>query len=108
MLGVDERTTLGPFGMGPPSLAVVEAENDDFPRGWAHCLAAMIAIQKINDHPDRTIYGIATSGRCWEFGHEMFTNKKAQNRITQELELFVIRQRIMEIILEGPRLMRDR
>ena len=66
---VAERTVLGPFGMGPPYLLIVEAKKDDFTRGWAQCLAAMIAAQKINNTPDRTIYGGSTNGQGWQFGH---------------------------------------
>ncbi len=51
-----------------PLLAVAEAKRDDFPKGWAQCLAEMIACQKLNENADVVIYGIVSTGLVWEFG----------------------------------------
>ncbi|MCE7986215.1 MAG: hypothetical protein DYG89_33990 [Caldilinea sp. CFX5] len=51
-----------------PLLAVIEAKKQDFEAGWAQCLAAMLACQKINGQETVTIYGIVTTGLLWEFG----------------------------------------
>jgi hypothetical protein len=51
-----------------PLLAVTEAKKEDFARGWAQCLAEMIACQKINQREDVVIYGIVSTGIVWEFG----------------------------------------
>lgn len=51
-----------------PLLAVMEAKKQDFEAGWAQCLAAMIACQKLNEPEPLTIYGIVTTGLFWEFG----------------------------------------
>src|SRR5438552_13235358 len=40
---VARRSPLGPLVQDMPYLLVVEAKKDDFPRGWAQCLAAMLA-----------------------------------------------------------------
>jgi hypothetical protein len=64
---VARRSPLGPLVLDLPYLLVVEAKQDDFPRGWAQCLAALLAAQKLNKLPDQTLYGIATNGRVWEF-----------------------------------------
>lgn len=50
-----------------PTLAVTKVKTEDFTRGWAQCLAEMIACQKINDNPEITIYGIVSTGLMWEF-----------------------------------------
>ena len=45
-----------------PFLAVAEAKREDFTKGWAQCLAEMIACQKINDDEQAVIYGIVPTG----------------------------------------------
>ncbi len=62
-----------------PYLLVVEAELDDFDKAWGQCVAAMRAAQKLNGAPELPVYGIATSGRTWEFGvlkHNEFTQQQ--------------------------------
>jgi hypothetical protein len=59
---------LGRWVVQPPYIVVIEAKRDDFERGWAQCLAALLAAQKLNDLPELTLYGITTTGRSWEFG----------------------------------------
>jgi hypothetical protein len=62
------RSPLGLWVMDKPYLVVVEAKRDDFTRGWAQCLAALLAAQRLNDLPDQTLYGITTTGQVWQFG----------------------------------------
>lgn len=62
-----------------PLLAVMEAKKQDFEGGWAQCLAAMIACQKINSTTPLTIYGIVTTGLTWRFG------KLENNVFTEDL-----------------------
>jgi len=53
-----------------PLLAVIEAKKEDFAKGWAQCLAAMLACQKLNaadNHPNITVYGIVSTGTMWQF-----------------------------------------
>jgi len=65
---VSRRSSLGRWGAEPPYVIVIEAKRDDFERGWAQCLAALLAAQKLNNLPELTLYGITTNGRQWEFG----------------------------------------
>ncbi len=65
---VARRSPLGSPVLDKPYLVVVEAKKDDFARGWAQCLAALLAAQKLNDLPEQTLYGITSTGRVWEFG----------------------------------------
>jgi hypothetical protein len=65
---VSRRSSLGRWGAEPPYIIIIEAKRDDFDRGWAQCLAALLAAQKLNNLPELTLYGIATNGRQWEFG----------------------------------------
>jgi hypothetical protein len=51
-----------------PYLLVVEAKKDDFDTGWGQCLAAMVAVQKLNGDERHTIYGVVSSGETWQFG----------------------------------------
>ena len=67
-----------------PYLLVVEAKLDDFERGWAQCLAAMLAAQKLNASPEVPVYGIVSNGRAWEFGelaHSTFTRQPGGHTI---------------------------
>ncbi len=48
--------------MGEPYLLVVEAKRDDFVGGWAQCLAALVAAQKINKRTNQVLFGIVTNG----------------------------------------------
>ena len=77
------RSPLGLVQDQPPYVLVVEAKKDDFEAGWGQCLAAMLAAQKLNGHPPRTIYGSVSTGRVWEFG------KLHEQEFTQEFKQFV-------------------
>ncbi len=53
-----------------PVLAVVEAKNDDFRRGYGQCLAAMVGAQRFNERETSDlgpIYGAVTTGTNWRF-----------------------------------------
>jgi hypothetical protein len=68
-----------------PLLAVMEAKKQDFEAGWAQCLAAMLACQKINGQEPLLIYGIVTTGLVWEFGKldgDLFTRDPRSYTIT--------------------------
>jgi hypothetical protein len=65
---VSRRSPLGHLVMEPPYVVVMEAKRDDFERGWAQCLAALLAAQKLNNLPELALYGITTNGITWEFG----------------------------------------
>lgn len=62
------RSALGAPVVEEPYLLVVEAKKDNFDWGWAQCLAAMLAAQKLNDWPEQVMFGITTNGRTWQFG----------------------------------------
>lgn len=65
---VSARSPLGIAVIDKPYLIIVEAKQDNFTRGWGQCLAAMVAAQKINEDPDKTVYGIVTNGTSWQIG----------------------------------------
>jgi hypothetical protein len=53
-----------------PILMVVEAKNEDLKRGYAQCLAEMIAAQTFNTREgtaSECIYGVVTIGELWRF-----------------------------------------
>lgn len=68
-----------------PFLAVAEAKKEDFTKGWAQCLAEMIACQKINADESVVIYGIVPTGLVWEFG------KLEQDTFTKHIFSYSIR-----------------
>ncbi len=51
-----------------PVLLIAETKLDDFEKAWGQCSAAMLAAQKLNQMPERPVYGIATNGSSWQFG----------------------------------------
>lgn len=63
-----ERSELGKTVLEKPIVIVVEAKKNDFEQGWGQCLAEMLAAQKINENPQRAVYGIVTDGNLWQFG----------------------------------------
>ncbi len=67
-----------------PYLMVVEAKKDDFEGGWAQCLNAMLASQKINNNENIDLHGIVSNGDVWQFG------KLEQRRFTRESRSFTI------------------
>jgi hypothetical protein len=60
------------------------AKKDDFIKGWGQCLAEMVAIQKLNNQPEQTIFGIVSNGQLWQFG------KLKEDLFTQEIRSYVI------------------
>jgi hypothetical protein len=75
------KSELGITVLEKPIVIVVEAKKSDFDQGWGQCLAELVASQKINDNPQRTIYGIVTDGNLWQFGKlivDIFT-KNSEN-----------------------------
>jgi hypothetical protein len=78
-----QRSELG-LVLDRPFVIVVEAKKDDFEGGWAQCLAAMLAAQRMNGEYPQTVYGIVSNGNSWEFG------RLEQAVFTQELRTFII------------------
>ena len=75
-----------PLGLVPdqPYLLVVEAKKDDFDAGWAQCLAAMLAAQRLNDPRTQMVFGCVSNGQLWTLG------KLEQAVFTQEFQKFVV------------------
>lgn len=74
------RSPLGKRIFKQPYFVAIEAKRDDFIKGWGQCLAEMVAIQKLNNNPDRIVYGIVSNGAVWQFGmlrHQVFTKDTA-------------------------------
>ncbi len=69
-----------------PLLAVVEAKQENFVKGWGQCLAEMVAAQKLNVGLtyQPTVYGVVTTGKTWEIG------KLEGNQVTIDPQSFAI------------------
>jgi hypothetical protein len=65
---VTQRNPLGTIVFDKPYLLAVEAKQDKFEEGWGQCLAEMVAVQRLNENPDLTVFGIVSNGRIWQFG----------------------------------------
>ena len=53
-----------------PVLMVVEAKNEDMKKGYAQCIAEMVAAQRFNEQEGTSIgciYGVVTIGELWRF-----------------------------------------
>jgi len=53
-----------------PILMLVEAKNEDMKKGYAQCIAEMIAAQRFNAQegsPTEKVYGAVTIGEKWKF-----------------------------------------
>ena len=75
-----KRSTLGTVVFDKPYFILVEAKKESaFDEGWGQCLAEMIAVQRLNNEPEQTIFGIVSNGAMWQFGKlklERFTQNK--------------------------------
>lgn len=65
---IARRSPLGQIVFDKPYFILVEAKQDDFEKGWAQCLAEMIAAKNLNQEIDVIIFGIASNGITWQFG----------------------------------------
>jgi hypothetical protein len=75
-----KRSPLGTVVFDKPYFILVEAKKESaFDEGWGQCFAEMIAVQRLNNEPEQTIFGIVSNGAMWQFGKlklEMFTQNK--------------------------------
>ena len=63
-----KRSPLGTIVFDQPYFLVIEAKQDKFEEGWGQCLAELVAVQKINNSSEQTLFGIVTNGKVWQFG----------------------------------------
>jgi hypothetical protein len=74
-----KKSSLGKTVLENPIVIVVKAKKNDFEQGWGQCLAELVASQKINKSPEKSVYGIVTDGNLWQFGRlkeEIFTKNE--------------------------------
>jgi hypothetical protein len=87
-----KRSPLGTVVFDKPYFVLVEAKKEsDFTEGWGQCLAEMLAVQRINNEPENTIFGIVTNGAMWQFGKlniDIFTQNKTFYTIQDLEQLF--------------------
>ncbi|MBU7585006.1 MAG: hypothetical protein KAF91_19215 [Nostoc sp. TH1S01] len=87
-----KRSPLGTVVFDKPYFILVEAKKEsDFTEGWGQCLAEMLAVQRINNEPENTIFGIVTNGAMWQFGKldlDIFTQNKTFYTIQGLEQLF--------------------
>lgn len=84
-----KRSPLGTVVFDKPYFVLVEAKKEStFDEGWGQCFAAMVAVQRLNNEPEPTIFGSVSNGAMWQFGKlilDTFTQNKKFYTI-QELE----------------------
>ncbi|MCB1191707.1 MAG: hypothetical protein H7A23_17015 [Leptospiraceae bacterium] len=79
-----KKSDLGKTVLEKPIVIIVEAKKNDFEQGWGQCLAELVAAQKMNENPQRTVYGVVTDGNLWQLG------KLIENTYIQNSENFTI------------------
>ncbi len=63
------RSPLGKIVFDKPYFVGVQVRRDrNFDASWGHCLAAMVGLQKLNQEPDQTVFGLVSNGEIWQFG----------------------------------------
>ncbi|MEB3342297.1 hypothetical protein [Okeania sp.] len=90
---VAQLSPLGRMIFGKPYFLLVEAKLDNFNEGWGQCLAELLAVQKINNDLEQTIFGIVSNGKFWEFGKlkgDIFTRNIASYNIEDLEKLFAV------------------
>lgn len=87
-----KRSSLGTVVFDKPYFVLVEAKKEsDFTEGWGQCLAEMLAVQRINNEPKNTVFGIVSNGAVWQFGKlnlDIFTQNKTFYTIQDMERLF--------------------
>jgi len=87
-----KRSPLGTVVFDKPYFVLVEAKKEsDFTEGWGQCLAEMLAVQRINNEPKNTVFGIVSNGAVWQFGKlnlDIFTQNKTFYTIQDMEQLF--------------------
>ena len=56
--------------LSAPIIVAVEAKRQDFEKGYAQCMAEMIAVRIFNEregNPTERVYGTVTTGDVWRF-----------------------------------------
>jgi hypothetical protein len=73
---IAKRSALGKIVFEHPYFIIVEAKKDNFSEGWGQCAAELVAIQKLNNNLNQSLFGIVTNAERWEFAklqHSIFT-----------------------------------
>lgn len=87
-----KRSPLGSVVFDKPYFVLVKAKKEsDFSEGWGQCLAEMIAVQRLNQILEQTIFGIVSNGLIWQFGKlniDIFTQNKIFYTIQELDKLF--------------------
>lgn len=82
-----KRSPLGTVVFDKPYFVLVEAKKEsDFSEGWGQCLAEMVAVQRINNEPEQTIFCLVYNGAVWQFGKLILAN------FTQNKTLYTIQE----------------
>jgi hypothetical protein len=55
-----KRSPLGKIVFEQPYFIVVEAKKDNFSEGRGQCATKLVAIQKLNNNPEQTLFGVVT------------------------------------------------
>lgn len=95
------RSELGKTVLEKPIVIVAEAKKNDFEQGWGQCLAELIAVQKINDNPQRAVYGIVTDGNLWQFGKlvaDTFTKDSGNFTIDDLSEVYGALEYLVQLV----------
>ena len=79
-----KKSALGKEVFEKPFFVAVEAKKDNFIKGWGQCLSEMVAIQKINDSVEQSVFGIVSNGQVWQFG------KLTDSLFTKEIDIYTI------------------
>ena len=101
---ISTRSELGKLVVGTPLIMLVEAKKNDFEQGWGQCLAELVAAQKINEDPERPVYGIVSDGERWQFGHlvgDVFTQNRTSFSVDDLPVLFGAADSVFKAASEG-------
>lgn len=100
---IARRSALSVKVMEPPLGMFVEAKRNDFDAGWAQCLAAMDAAQRVNGRPERVIHGVVSDGFVWQFGKlqgRTLVQNPTEYTLSRLDELFAALNHVFELCRE--------
>lgn len=104
---ISKRSILGKTVLETPIIIAVEAKQNDFIKGWGQCAAELVAAQRLNADVLRSVYGIVSDGKLWEFGQlteQLFIKEKMSFTIDHLEVLFGSLDQLFQAAIAGKNL----
>jgi hypothetical protein len=76
------------------NIIIIEAKKGDLEKGFNQLAIELIALDKCEDHPPKTLYGAVTLGDIWRFG----TLQREEKLLTKDMNGYIIPSDLQELL----------